>query len=30
MLLSGANGLVDRLVGGWELAGVLLFQSGPS
>jgi hypothetical protein len=29
MLLSGANGLVDRLVGGWELAGVLLFQSGP-
>jgi hypothetical protein len=29
MLLSGANGFVDRLVGGWELAGVLLFQSGP-
>jgi hypothetical protein len=24
-----ASGLVDRLVGGWELAGVLLFQSGP-
>jgi Carboxypeptidase regulatory-like domain/TonB dependent receptor len=29
MLLSGANGLVDRVVGGWELGGVLLFQSGP-
>ncbi len=29
MLLSGANGFVDRLVNGWELAGVLLFQSGP-
>jgi hypothetical protein len=29
MLLNGANGLVDRLVNGWELAGVLLFQSGP-
>ena len=29
MLLNGANGLVDRVVGGWELAGVLLFQSGP-
>jgi hypothetical protein len=26
---SGANGLVDRVVGGWELSGVLLFQSGP-
>jgi hypothetical protein len=29
MLLNSANGLVDRVVGGWELAGVLLFQSGP-
>ena len=29
MLLNGANGLVDRVVNGWELAGVLLFQSGP-
>jgi hypothetical protein len=29
MLLNGANALVDRVVGGWELAGVLLFQSGP-
>jgi hypothetical protein len=29
MLLNGANGFVDRVVNGWELAGVLLFQSGP-
>ena len=29
MLLNGSNGLVDRVVGGWELAGILLFQSGP-
>ncbi|HEX4809652.1 MAG TPA: carboxypeptidase-like regulatory domain-containing protein [Bryobacteraceae bacterium] len=29
MLLSGSNGLVDHIVGGWELSGVLLFQSGP-
>ena len=29
MLLNGSNGLVDRVVGGWGLAGVLLFQSGP-
>ncbi len=29
MLLNGVNGLMDRVVGGWELAGVLLFQSGP-
>jgi len=29
MLLNGANGLLDRVVGGWELAGVLLFQTGP-
>ncbi len=28
-LLTGANGFVDRLVGGWELSGVLLFQGGP-
>jgi len=28
-LLKTANGLVDRLIGGWELAGYLLFQSGP-
>ena len=27
--LSGSNGLMDRLVGGWELSGVLLFQTGP-
>jgi hypothetical protein len=27
--LPGANGLVDRIAGGWELSGVLLFQSGP-
>jgi hypothetical protein len=29
LLLNSANGLVDRVVGGWELSGVLLFQSGP-
>jgi hypothetical protein len=29
MFLKGANGIVDRLVGGWELSGYLLFQSGP-
>jgi hypothetical protein len=28
-LLQGANGFVDRVVNGWELSGVLLFQSGP-
>jgi len=28
-LLNSANGFVDRVVGGWELGGVLLFQSGP-
>ena len=27
--LSGVNGLMDRVVNGWELGGVLLFQSGP-
>jgi hypothetical protein len=29
MFLKSANTFVDRVVGGWELAGVLLFQSGP-
>jgi len=29
ILLRGAHGVVDRIVGGWELAGVLLFQTGP-
>jgi hypothetical protein len=29
MLLNDANGFLDRVVNGWELAGVLLFQSGP-
>jgi hypothetical protein len=28
-MLSALNPVVDRIVGGWELAGVLLFQSGP-
>jgi len=28
-LLTGSNGVVDRVVGGWELSGVLLFQTGP-
>jgi hypothetical protein len=28
-LLTGANGFVDRVVGRWELSGVLLFQGGP-
>ena len=27
--LNGSNGLVDHIIGGWELAGVCLFQSGP-
>ena len=27
--LGNTNGLVERLVGGWEVAGVLLYQSGP-
>jgi hypothetical protein len=26
--LSSANGLVDRVVGGWQLSGVMLFQTG--
>jgi hypothetical protein len=29
LFLKGASGLIDRIVGGWELAGVALFQSGP-
>ncbi len=29
MLLNSANGLVDGIAGGWELSGVLLFQTGP-
>jgi hypothetical protein len=28
-LMKNANGLVDGVLGGWELAGVLLYQSGP-
>jgi len=27
--LPGSNSVVDKVIGGWELAGVLLFQSGP-
>lgn len=29
LVLSRANRLVDSLIGGWQLAGVMLFQSGP-
>ena len=29
LLLNRSNGFVNRLVGGWELSGLLLFQSGP-
>ncbi|HTW65606.1 MAG TPA: TonB-dependent receptor [Bryobacteraceae bacterium] len=29
LLFKTTNGVVDRFVGGWELAGFLLFQSGP-
>jgi Carboxypeptidase regulatory-like domain/TonB dependent receptor len=29
VLLKGANRFLDRLVGGWELAGVVLVQTGP-
>jgi hypothetical protein len=29
LLFKHANGFVDRVIGGWELGGVLLFQSGP-
>jgi Carboxypeptidase regulatory-like domain len=28
-LFTSANGFVDRVVGGWQVAGVLLFQTGP-
>ncbi len=27
-LLSGANGVVDRIVGGWDVSGVFVLQSG--
>jgi hypothetical protein len=26
---GGANGVVDRIIGGWELSGVYLLQTGP-
>jgi hypothetical protein len=29
MFLATSNGLVNGLVGGWEVSGVFLFQSGP-
>ena len=29
MLWKNANKLMDQIVGGWQLAGVMLFQSGP-
>jgi hypothetical protein len=29
MLLNNSNGFMDHIVNGWELSGVLLFQSGP-
>jgi hypothetical protein len=28
-ILRNANGFVDRVVGGWQLSGVMLFQTGP-
>jgi hypothetical protein len=28
-IFGGANRVLDRVVGGWQTAGVLLFQSGP-
>lgn len=28
MLLTGANGLLDRIVGGWQLTGVVHFSTG--
>jgi hypothetical protein len=28
-LLRKANGIVDGVIGGWQLSGVLLFQTGP-
>lgn len=27
--LNGGQGVIDRVVGGWQLGGVLLFQTGP-
>jgi Carboxypeptidase regulatory-like domain/TonB dependent receptor-like, beta-barrel len=27
--LNSSNGVLDRIVGGWELSGVALFQTGP-
>jgi hypothetical protein len=27
--LNGGNPIIDRVVGGWQLGGVLLFQTGP-
>jgi len=27
--LNSANGLIERAVGGWQLSGVLVFQTGP-
>jgi hypothetical protein len=27
--LNSANGLVERVVGGWQLSGVVLYQTGP-
>ncbi len=27
--LNGSNGALDRMIGGWQLSGVLLFQTGP-
>jgi len=29
MFLNKANGLVDAVIGGWQLSGVMLFQTGP-
>jgi hypothetical protein len=29
LLARNANGVMERIVGGWELAGFLLFQTGP-
>jgi hypothetical protein len=29
MFLSNSNGFLNRVVGGWELSGVALFQTGP-
>jgi hypothetical protein len=29
MLFTNANSVMQHVIGGWELAGVLLFQSGP-